>query len=348
MISINFVGDVAIFKEYERREHDPFSDISLPSSSFNVANFEFPIPDDSAEKTFYDVDDNYRVSDQFSRKLNIGKFNLYSLANNHIQDYGADGITKTIEKITSAGSNVFGVGIKKFNPAAHQIQGISFLFIAFVKKGRWDRKDGAIGPDSYEMSDLLPLIASNRSVYDHIIVFPHWGTELVDSPDPSDVINARRMIDAGASCVIGHHPHVSQGCELYNNGLIAYSLGSFIYLPDFEKGNTDRSPDRDISICLNVEFSKDSILNYTPHKYKLNKKTLFPIRMGDFREHQQFKSLCAVIGDKNHYSRRVRTVLLRREIVSFSARLKENPLSAIAHYLRYIKPKHIKKIIGLS
>lgn len=348
MISINFVGDVAIFKEYERKQHDPFAHTILPGSSFNVANFEFPLPSDDTEKKFYDVDDNYRVTDKFSRQLQIGKFNLYSLANNHIQDYGADGIIKTIEKISSAGSDFFGAGTKPFNTAEYKIQGISFLFIAFVKKGRWDRKEGEIGPDPYDMGYLLPLIASKKSEHDHVIVFPHWGTELVDAPDPCDVINARKMIDAGASCVIGHHPHVSQGCELYNNGVIAYSLGSFIYLPDFEKGNTDKSPERDISICLNIAFSKSSVLNHTPHKYKLDRKTLTPICLGDFREDKKFKALCAEIGNKKYYSKRVRTVLLRREIVSFAARFKENPLSATAHYLRYIKPKHFKKIIGLN
>lgn len=347
MISINFVGDVAIFKEYEKRQHDPFANVILPESSLNVANFEFPIPDDKTAKGFYDVDDNYRISERFSRQLKMGKFNLYSLANNHIQDYGAEGIKQTIEKISSAGSAFFGVGTQKINTASYTIKEVTFLFIAFVKKGRWDRQVGALGPDSYDMDEIIAFISSNKAKHDHIIIFPHWGTELVDVPDPHDVNSARRMIDAGARCVIGHHPHIPQGSEHYKSGLIAYSLGSFIYLPDFEKGNADRAPERDISICLNVQFSKKSIISCTPYKYILNKNTLTPICHGDYRSEKKYQELCRLIGDRKHYSKRVRSVLLRREFFSFLSRFRDSPINATIHYLKYIKPKHFKKIVGL-
>lgn len=347
MIRINFVGDIAIFNEFERRQCDPFDKIALPESLLNIANFEFPIPDDKTAKKFYDVDNNYRISESFSRQLKIGKFHLYSLANNHIQDYGAEGIKQTIDKIAAAGSTIFGVGTKKINSASYVINGISFLFLAFVKNGRWNRRAGEFGPDSYDMDEITSFISSNKTKHDHIVVFPHWGTELVDAPDPSDVTNARIMIDSGARCVIGHHPHIPQGCERYKNGLIAYSLGSFIYLPDFEKGNTDKSPERNISICLNVEFVKDYILNYTPYKYILNRDTLTPICQGDYRSENEYKYLCNLIGDRKHYSKRVKSVLLRREFFSFLSRFKDSPINATIHYLKYIKLMHFKKIFGL-
>lgn len=348
MVRINFVGDVAIFKEYQKLDVDPLAAVTLPASDFNVANLEFPLPADDLAIGFYDVDDNYRVNDCFSRQLQIDVFDLYSLANNHVMDYGQDGVKHTIDKIASAGSGVFGAGPQSFNTASHHINGISFLFFAFVKNGRWDRKPGEIGPDPYDLDELLSLISSKKAEYNHIIVFPHWGTELVDAPDPKDVVNAKKMIDAGASCVIGHHPHVPQGCELYRDGIIAYSLGSFIYLPDFEKGNTDNSPERDVSICLNIEFSENSILSYTPHKYQLDRKKMIPVCQGNFREDKHYGVLCSVIGDGRYYSKKVRSILLRREIISFISRFKTNPVKAIAHYLCYIKPKHLRKIVGMN
>lgn len=348
MVRINFVGDVAIFREYQRLKIDPLAQVVLPKSDLNIANLEFPLPKDDLHKEFYDVDDNYRVSDDFSRQLQISTFDLYSLANNHVMDYGQDGLVHTIDKITFGGSRCFGAGEKCFSTATHHINGVSFLFLGFVKKGRWDRKSGEIGPDPYHLDELLELISSKKTDYNHIIVFPHWGTELVDAPDPRDVVNAKKMIDAGASCVIGHHPHVPQGCELYRGGLIAYSLGSFIYLPDFEKGNTDNSLERDISICLNVEFSETSILSYTPHKYQLDRNKMIPVCQGDFREDKHYGVLCSVIGDNRYYSKKVRSILLRREIISFISRFKTNPVRAIIHYLGYIKIKHLKKIAGLN
>ena len=348
MARINFVGDVALFSEYEVQQCDPFGKMVLPESNFNVANFEFPVAPVNAKKNFFDVDDNYRVSEEYSRRLGISNFQLYSLANNHIADYGAVGMNKTIEIIEDSGSLFFGIGKDSFNSHACSIEGVDFLFIACVKDGRWSRLKDDLGPDAYDIDALIKYIELQRGIYDHIIVYPHWGTELVDAPDPADVINARKLIDKGVSCVIGHHPHVSQGCEIYNNGLIAYSLGSFIYLPDFEKGNIDRSSDRDVSICLNVEFSKSSILGYTPYKYKLNKITLTPVCADDFRLDGRYEALCRVIGNSKYYSKRVRVVLLKREFISFIARFKESPLYAISHYFKYVKIKHFKKILGLS
>lgn len=348
MVTINFVGDVALFKNYEVMRQDPFNAIELPESDFNVANFEFPVAPDGAKKKFYDVDDNYRVSESFSRQLSIDKFNLYSLGNNHIADYGIEGISKTIEIISSSGSSFFGVGTSGFNSYSCDISGIGFLFIACVKRGRWSRRAGEVGPDDYDIESLIEYIDLHKGAHDHVIVFPHWGTELVDAPDPCDVINARAMIDAGASCVIGHHPHVSQGCEEYRGGLIAYSLGSFIYLPDFEKGNIDKSKDRDVSICLSVEFNKCGVINYIPYKFVLNKHLFVPVCHGDFRQENNYERLCGVIGDRRYYSQRVRSVLLKRELYSFFTRLRENPMSTFFHYLNYISLKHVKKILGLS
>lgn len=348
MVNINFVGDVALFREFEAQKVDPFSKISLPQSSFNVANFEFPVVDPGMKKRFYDVDDNYGVSSTFLKSLNLSKFDLYSLANNHVADFGLEGMEATASLLRSQGSKVFGFGGRGFNTESVVIEGISFLFVAFVKMGRWSRGAEEIGPDPYCVAELCALIKQEARKFDHIIVFPHWGTELVDSPDPADVINARLFIESGASCVIGHHPHVAQGLELYGDGLISFSLGSFIYIPEFEKGNVDLSPDRDVSICLSVEFSKDGIIDYVPYKYVLSKDEMIPVCVGDYRSESKFLMLCNAIGDQAYYARKIRSVLLRREIFSFLERFKENPIKTIFYYFKYLEFRHVKKIFGKS
>jgi poly-gamma-glutamate synthesis protein (capsule biosynthesis protein) len=346
MVSINFVGDVATFRQFEINNVDPFQRIQLPDSNYNVANLEFPLPTDACEKSFYDVDDNYRVSSNFSDGLLLSKFNLFSLANNHVMDYGQSGVESTVRKIHTKGVATFGVGDALFNKFDTVINDISFLFIGVVKRGRWDKEPGKVGPDPYDIDKILLFITENKNSYDHIIVFPHWGTELVDAPDPKDVKNARLMIDSGASCVIGHHPHVSQGIESYSDGLIAYSLGSFIYLSEYEKGNRDRHVDRDISICLNVFFSKKGIIKYTPYKYQFDRAEMIPKPVADFNTLPQYNHLCSVINDSRYYSNKIRKILLKRELHSFFSRFKEAPLSAVIHYLKYIKFEHFKKIVG--
>lgn len=348
MAKLNFVGDVAIFKRFEEERIDPLSKVDLPLADFNVANLEFPLPGDSDAGNFYDIDQNYRVSDHFSSLLQLARFDLYSLANNHVQDYGSDGIRRTIEKLKDSGVGHFGVGLSGFNVVEYTIQNLFFLFLGVVKRGRWDRKDSKTGPDPYDSEALVEFISEVKGCYDHIVVFPHWGTELVDAPDPVDVINARLMIDAGASCVIGHHPHVTQGVEEYKRGLIAYSLGSFIYLPSLEKGNFDKSSSRNISICLSVEFGKNSLVNYIPYKYILDEELLIPINHGNYCDDDEFSRLCSVIGNRSYYSHKVRKILFKREIISFLSRFIKNPGSTILFYSSYVKFKHVKKLLGLS
>src|SRR5205814_2618322 len=69
--------------------------------------------------------------------------------------------------------------------------------------------------------------AELKKEVDCVVVSLHWGYEYVDYPSRGQQAFARRLVDAGAELVIGHHPHVVQGVEEYRGGLIAYSLGDF-------------------------------------------------------------------------------------------------------------------------
>jgi hypothetical protein len=70
--------------------------------------------------------------------------------------------------------------------------------------------------------------AAKAAKHDLVVVLLHWGKEYADDPGGWRRVLARRLIDAGAHLVIGHHPHVLQGIERHRGGLIAYSLGNFL------------------------------------------------------------------------------------------------------------------------
>ena len=75
---------------------------------------------------------------------------------------------------------------------------------------------------------LCRRIAALRREVDHVILTPHWGEERFRFPSPTQVEQARAFIEAGASLVLGHHPHVVQGLEFHRQAPIAYSLGNFL------------------------------------------------------------------------------------------------------------------------
>lgn len=68
-----------------------------------------------------------------------------------------------------------------------------------------------------------------RSRVEVVMVTLHWGDEFITYPSPWQVNTARALIDCGANIVVGHHPHIVQGVEKYRDGVIAYSLGNFVF-----------------------------------------------------------------------------------------------------------------------
>jgi len=96
---------------------------------------------------------------------------------------------------------------------------------------------GFYGPDTVLVPDcyiapidedlILHQIAGLRDEVDFIVVSLHWDVENVFYPSPAQQRLARNLIDHGVSIILGHHPHVLQGIERYQDGLILYSLGNF-------------------------------------------------------------------------------------------------------------------------
>ena len=72
-------------------------------------------------------------------------------------------------------------------------------------------------------------IEEMKNKADIIIVSIHWGDEFIEYPSPAQMDLAHQIIDCGANIILGHHPHILQGVEKYGEGIIAYSLGNFIF-----------------------------------------------------------------------------------------------------------------------
>lgn len=343
---INFVGDIAIFKRFESMGIDPFRATEMPEADRYIGNFEFPVPD-GRKQTFYDVQSAYCPSYSYFKNLQLDKFSFLGIANNHVMDYGPDGVLDTVAGIENKGVKTFGCStLDTFDILRFSVNGLTFAVIAFVKGGRWSRGNFGYGPNHYDLEKVLTLISELKTLVNHVIIFPHWGTELVAIPDPEDVKNARAFIDHGASVVVGHHPHVPQGIEEYNGGIIAYSLGSFIYFHEEELGYSEKKWDRHFSISLNIKFSKNSALEHDIHIYKYNMVSKLPemCNTGEFDAH--FFEISKKIGDKREYVSAVRKQLLLRELRSLFLRFKDDPVNTLWQYFRYLKFSHIRKILG--
>ena len=159
---------------------------------------------------------------RFVDGLNFMGAKVANLANNHLSNYGAQGISETDQLLQSHGILTSGLG----PVAVIDVRGIKFGFIGFNGVGR-----------AIDQAALKAGIARARQEADIVVVQFHWGKEYERQPmaapsvpTPDDPVNIGHLaIDWGADIVIGNHPHWYQGVEVYKGKLITYAHGNFVF-----------------------------------------------------------------------------------------------------------------------
>jgi poly-gamma-glutamate synthesis protein (capsule biosynthesis protein) len=165
-----------------------------------------------------------------------------SLANNHSLDYGRAALLRMIDSLRSAGIAFAGAGANldsAARPIVARLRTCTLAVVCFSRLATGDQFAGTGRPGvatAYNPARLVAEIERARLSTGVVAVFLHWGRERSTMPMPVQRELARRCIDAGAVLVVGCHPHVLQGFEFYRGGLIAYSLGNFVFT------NRDRRP----------------------------------------------------------------------------------------------------------
>jgi len=167
-------------------------------------------------------------------------FDVATLATNHTMDFGRDGLAETLSQCRKAGLLTCGAGVTRkealegltFEP----VKGLRVCVLAFCEQEFGIALDGAPGTAWLSAPDAPREIARAKQASDVVIVVAHGGVEIVPLPPPQRCEQLRGLIDAGATLVIGHHPHVPHGWERYHDGTILYSLGNCLFdYPDGEK-----------------------------------------------------------------------------------------------------------------
>ncbi|MCX4973636.1 CapA family protein [Streptomyces sp. NBC_00620] len=178
-------------------------------------------------------------------------FDVLTLANNHLGDFGAEALRRTVSSARSAGFTTVGAGenlTAAREPAIVRVGAVRFGILVFNAIG----ETPAAGPTSagavrlrmpprtgpLSASDLAALETSVRALRaraDVVVVCPHWGEQYTHRPVAAQHTVARRLVDAGADAVIASHPHWVQGMELYKGALVAHSLGNFIFDMTFSR-----------------------------------------------------------------------------------------------------------------
>lgn len=167
----------------------------------------------------------------FLPQLRRAGFTILNVANNHAVQHGDATFHETVAMLREAG--IAACGIKGTDGWAAQPtlvvtrHGAHLGILGYCLR---PRQYGAADPP-YAEGDETAICADVRRLrptVDRVVVSLHWGEEFVDEPSRDEITMARAIIDAGASVILGHHPHVVRPVEQYAGGVIAYSLGNFV------------------------------------------------------------------------------------------------------------------------
>ena len=298
-VTINFVGDIMLARRYEtpggiidsvgvQGIFEPTLPYLGNAANITVANLESPLTTQGIRHPTKPI--VFRGKPENVTGLVYAGIDVVSLANNHIIDYGLQGMRQTQSLLDSTNILYSGAGANSYEaylPLFYQKSGVNIAFLASSDRtGQYDNyqpylnagynKPGFANLDTFCLFQQIQNVSVDA---DLIIVETHAGIEYdlmprtENIPDrtnnnqdefyaphalvpcTSDVAIRHFAIDKGADLVINHHPHVIQGFEVYNGKLIAHSLGDFTFDLDY--------PETYSSMILNAKINQTGFYDYS-------------------------------------------------------------------------------------
>ena len=196
--------------------YDLFADDDM-----TLVNFEGTLTESETKKQ---KKYNFKGPAEYTDILTLGSVEAVNIANNHIVDYGEQGEIDTIANLENAGIVVSGNG----------------KLGIFEKNGVKVGMTGYCFPYKDEKKDISKDVKALREAGCQIVVASfHWGSEYMEDFTREQRMIGRRAIEAGADIVVGHHPHIVQGIEKWEDTYILYSLGNLVFGGNYDPTERD-------------------------------------------------------------------------------------------------------------
>lgn len=239
LVTITAVGDIRLdgyiaAKVHERGFDFPFKNVRdiFDLSDITYGNLEcvLSLQGEPVEKAYV-----FCAEPEMVEVLTTAGFDIMDLANNHSGDYGTDAFIETMRVLRTNGISYTGAGMnirESREPVLLKKNGLTVAFLSYSNtfpKSYWATKEKpGVTPAFLEYISHDVREACHQA--DSVIVCYHGGDERSDTPKQVQRDIAYTAINAGATMVLGHHPHVLQGIEVYKGKPVVYSLGNFLFL----------------------------------------------------------------------------------------------------------------------
>ena len=261
--SIIFTGDIG-FDRYMDRKWEDENLLSeevlafLHSADHVCANVEGALidaVDNGSRGVFF-----HSMNPEATRVLKKMGADIWSIGNNHTMDAGREGVISTRKIAAELGCMAFGAGSNEVEASEpvylNEAGGIGMFGVSYMAECvpataaepgifRWD-----------DMDYIARRIAEVKSRCRWCVVVAHGGEEFTSLPSPYTRDRYLRFLELGADVVVGHHPHVPENYELFDNGkAIFYSLGNFIFDTDYQRVHLYT----DMGVLLKLVFTEEAL-----------------------------------------------------------------------------------------
>jgi len=265
-----FGGDVMLSRHVGvrlRQANDPAFPFRRIAPFFEKAdlafvNLESPFSDKGKPPTAGMV---FKAAPDTIEGLKLAGIDVVSTANNHTRDQHEYGLLYTLDWLEK--NKIAATGTGRDEAAARRgvvltANTVKFGFLGYT----YDQRNGNHKDDDPRINglDIVRLredIAEIRKISNVTVVSMHAGVEYAKAPHASQQQFARAAIEAGATLVIGHHPHVVQPCEEYQTGVICYSLGNLVF--------DQTAPGTNDGLVVEAEFKGFSLRKLRTHKIRI-------------------------------------------------------------------------------
>ncbi len=261
--SIIFTGDIGFDRYMDKRwEDDAF--LSQPvldffrSADHTVANVEGALidaVDDGSRGVFF-----HSMNPAATKVLQNMGADIWSIGNNHTMDAGREGVISTRKIASDLGCRTMGAGLNDTEASEpvylEEAGGIGLFNVSYMTECI---PATATEPGIFRWDDLALIEKRIREIKAKCrwcVVVSHGGEEFTSLPNPYTRDRYLKFLELGADVVVGHHPHVPENYELFDNGkAIFYSLGNFIFDTNYQRAHLYT----DVGVLLKLIFTPEKV-----------------------------------------------------------------------------------------
>ena len=251
--TISIIGDVSladnwyIMPKYDERGNKVLGILSeevvntMNNSDLMIANSEFTVS--NRGKALSGKQYTFRAKPERLSIYGEMGIDLVTLANNHVYDFGQDAFLDMLDAFDNYKIPRIGAGHnieEAMKPYYFVVNGYKIAFVNATRAEKYIMTPEAVDDSPgvfrcYDPTNMENLIKEVKKESDYVVAIIHFGKEGSHDLETEQVESAKKYIDAGADIVVGHHAHVLQGVEIYNDKPIIYNLGDFIFNANTEE-----------------------------------------------------------------------------------------------------------------